>query len=170
MSLVVMEAQRHALSIKTRLRNPPNAVPDFGIDLKRKAKPIQQLVAEPNDVFGPILPSEEELAFGPKVHPAPPPASRIEQIQRAVVKRYGITRMELLSSRRTNQVVRPRQIAMYLCKMMTPRSLPEIGRRFGGKDHTTVLHAVRKIEARRSQDPILDGEILGLIEMLSEPK
>lgn len=60
---------------------------------------------------------------------------------------YGVSVMDVLSHRRTADVMRPRQIAMYLAKTLTLRSLPEIGRRFGGRDHTTVLHAVRKIEA-----------------------
>ena len=64
-----------------------------------------------------------------------------------------------LSSRRTANVVRPRQIAMYLAKTLTLRSLPEIGRRFGGRDHTTVLHAVRKIESLIGQDTSLAAEI-----------
>lgn len=71
---------------------------------------------------------------------------KIEDIQRVVCKQYNVSKADLLSSRRTRTVVRPRQIAMYLSKTLTPRSLPEIGRRFGNRDHTTVLHAVRKIE------------------------
>ena len=63
-----------------------------------------------------------------------------------VARHYNVSKADLLSSRRTRTIVRPRQIAMYLAKVLTPRSLPEIGRRFGGRDHTTVLHAVRKIE------------------------
>jgi chromosomal replication initiator protein len=65
----------------------------------------------------------------------------------------------MLSQRRTANVVRPRQIAMYLAKTLTMRSLPEIGRKFGGRDHTTVLHGVRKIEALVAIDGELDGEI-----------
>ncbi|MCB8829719.1 chromosomal replication initiator protein DnaA, partial [Escherichia coli] len=71
---------------------------------------------------------------------------RIEEIQRIVARHYNVSKQDLLSNRRTRTIVKPRQIAMYLAKMLTPRSLPEIGRRFGGRDHTTVLHAVRKIE------------------------
>ncbi len=70
----------------------------------------------------------------------------IIEIQRATAGYFGLSQIEFLSDRRSYDVVIPRQIAMYLCKIYTTRSLPEIGRRFGGKDHTTVLHAVRKIE------------------------
>src|SRR5262249_42617089 len=72
------------------------------------------------------------------------------------------------SSRRTANVVRPRQVAMYLAKTLTLRSLPEIGRRFGGRDHTTVLHAVRKIENLVSTDTALAEEIELLKRQLHE--
>lgn len=75
-----------------------------------------------------------------------PKRVKIEEIQRICARHYTVSRQDLLSSRRTRNVVMPRQIAMYLSKTLTLRSLPEIGRRFGGRDHTTVLHAVRKIE------------------------
>ncbi len=79
-----------------------------------------------------------------------------------------MSRADILSSRRTATVVRPRQIAMYLAKSLTLRSLPEIGRRFGGRDHTTVLHAVRKIEGMVTTDQELAGEIDHLKRMLQE--
>lgn len=83
----------------------------------------------------------------------------IEQIQRAVCRSYNVGRMDLLSARRTANIVRPRQLAMFLAKMMTLRSLPEIGRRFGGRDHTTVLHAVRKMEALIGKDKAFETEV-----------
>jgi chromosomal replication initiator protein len=87
---------------------------------------------------------------------------KIEDIQRIVARHYNVSRSDLLSSRRTANVVRPRQVAMYLAKTMTLRSLPEIGRRFGGRDHTTVLHAVRKIEHLVGNDATLADEIESL--------
>jgi chromosomal replication initiator protein len=83
----------------------------------------------------------------------------IEDIQRIVAHQFSLSRSDLLSPRRTANVVRPRQIAMYLAKTLTLRSLPEIGRRFGGRDHTTVLHAVRKIEILIGTDTTLAAEI-----------
>ena len=77
------------------------------------------------------------------IRPQEPKRVKIEDIQRVVARQYNVSRSDLLSSRRTANVVRPRQVAMYLAKTLTLRSLPEIGRRFGGRDHTTVLHAVR---------------------------
>jgi chromosomal replication initiator protein len=93
---------------------------------------------------------------------------RIEEIQCIVARHYNVSRSDLLSSRRTANVVRPRQIAMYLARTLTPRSLPEIGRRFGGRDHTTVLHAVRKIESLIGTDNSLAAEIEVLKNQLQE--
>src|SRR5712691_6222600 len=93
---------------------------------------------------------------------------KIEDIQRTVARRYNISRADLLSSRRTANVVRPRQIAMYLSKALTLRSLPEIGRRFGGRDHTTVLHAVRKVETLMVNDARLAEEVEVLKRLLQE--
>ena len=70
----------------------------------------------------------------------------IDEIQRKVAEHYNLRMSDMHSSRRARNVARPRQIAMYLAKQLTSRSLPEIGRKFGGRDHTTVMHAVRKVE------------------------
>ncbi|MDY8109649.1 chromosomal replication initiator protein DnaA [Fulvimarina sp. 2208YS6-2-32] len=93
---------------------------------------------------------------------------RIEDILKFVSRHYNISRTDILSARRTRTIVRPRQIAMYLAKTMTPRSLPEIGRRFGGRDHTTVLHAVRKIEAERGKDDVFSEELDVIRRMIEE--
>ncbi len=93
---------------------------------------------------------------------------RIEDIQRVVARQYNVSRSDLLSSRRTANVVRPRHVAMYLAKIMTLRSLPEIGRRFGGRDHTTVLHAVRKIDAVIGNDTAFAEEIEVLKRQLQD--
>ena len=96
------------------------------------------------------------------IRPQEPKRVKIEDIQRVVARQYNVSRSDLLSSRRTANVVRPRQVAMYLAKTLTLRSLPEIGRRFGGRDHTTVLHAVRKIENLIGNDNSLADEVEGL--------
>ncbi|MEL6734271.1 MAG: chromosomal replication initiator protein DnaA [Pseudomonadota bacterium] len=93
---------------------------------------------------------------------------RIEDIQRVVARHYNVSRNDMLSNRRTRVIVLPRQIAMYLSKLLTPRSLPEIGRRFGGRDHTTVLHAVRKIERLLAEDQQLAHEIELLKRLIHE--
>ncbi|MGH2342262.1 chromosomal replication initiator protein DnaA [Segnochrobactraceae bacterium EtOH-i3] len=93
---------------------------------------------------------------------------RIEDIQRVVSLHYQVSRADLVSARRTRVIVRPRQIAMYLAKTLTLRSLPEIGRRFGGRDHTTVLHAVRKIEGELKTDAALADDMETLKRMLDD--
>jgi chromosomal replication initiator protein len=90
----------------------------------------------------------------------------IDDIQRKVAEFYNLRMSDMLSARRSRAVARPRQIAMYLSKQLTPRSLPEIGRRFGGRDHTTVMHAVKKIEELRSTDSTLSEDIDLLRRML----
>ncbi len=102
------------------------------------------------------------------IRPQDPKRVKIEDIQRVVARQYNVSRSDLLSSRRTANVVRPRQVAMYLAKTLTLRSLPEIGRRFGGRDHTTVLHAVRKIEGLVGNDVALAEEIEVLKRQLQE--
>ncbi|MFK7939496.1 MAG: chromosomal replication initiator protein DnaA [Roseovarius sp.] len=86
----------------------------------------------------------------------------IEEIQRRVAEHFNIRLSEMIGPKRLRTIARPRQMAMYLCKQMTSRSLPEIGRRFGGRDHTTVMHGVKRIEELRSQDAQIadDLEIL----------
>ncbi len=86
----------------------------------------------------------------------------IEEIQRQVAEHYNIRLSEMIGPKRVRNFARPRQVAMYLCKHLTSRSLPEIGRRFGGRDHTTVMHGVKKIDELRAQDAQIadDLEIL----------
>jgi chromosomal replication initiator protein len=90
----------------------------------------------------------------------------IDEIQRRVSEHYKIRQAEMVSARRAREVARPRQVAMYLAKQLTPRSLPEIGRKFGGRDHTTVIHAVRQIERLRGCDTDIDNDVRGLIRAL----
>lgn len=93
---------------------------------------------------------------------------KVEDIQKLVCKQYNVSKQDLLSARRTRSIVWPRQIAMFLCKAMTPRSLPEIGKRFGDRDHTTVLHAVRKVEDLIGKNDSIAHEIETLKRDLSE--
>ena len=92
---------------------------------------------------------------------------KIEDILRIISRHYGVSKGDLLSQRRHRSVVWPRQIGMYLAKQLTARSLPEIGRRFGGRDHTTVLHAIRKIEGEITKNPRLEGELEELKKLLN---
>ena len=83
----------------------------------------------------------------------------VEEIQRKVSDHYNIRLSDMLGPKRLRSFARPRQIAMYLCKQLTSRSLPEIGRRFGGRDHTTVMHGVRRIEGLRNQDSQMSDDL-----------
>lgn len=180
---LVGQAQRHALEVKARLFSPKNAIVDIGIDLKRKVIPIKaapiQYAGVENvapevilpvttlDVFGPQIITSEDLAFGPVVRAPLVKTIWISEIQAAVCEKYRIPINEVMSHRRTAEVVRARHVAMYLARKLTTRSLPEIGRRFGGKDHTVIIHACRKIERLRNEDQTLDGEIVELIETIT---
>lgn len=90
----------------------------------------------------------------------------IDEIQRRVSEHYRIRQAEMVSARRAREVARPRQVAMYLAKQLTPRSLPEIGRKFGGRDHTTVIHAIRQIERLRGIDTDIDSDVRTLMRDL----
>ena len=92
---------------------------------------------------------------------------KIEDILRIVSRHFAVSKQDILSQRRHRSVVRPRQIGMYLAKHLTSRSLPEIGRRFGDRDHTTVLHAIRKIDKEVGENPRLKDEIDELKRQLS---
>ena len=83
---------------------------------------------------------------------------KFAEVQKKVAAHYSIKLNDMVSHRRAREVARPRQVAMYLAKQLTSRSLPEIGKRFGDRDHTTVLHAVRRIEELRSTDAVKRSE------------
>lgn len=172
---------QRAREIHERLRNPPNAVPDTPIDLRPlwRRPEIVEVIAEPIATIekspviaefvlpyriGSILPSYSLAYRIPQ--PSPNKFVEIVNIQRAVCNQYRVTMADLKSARRTANVVLPRQIAMYLARTLTGRSLPHVGRMFGGRDHTTVLHAVRKIEKLRESDSKLVGELEDLTGLL----
>lgn len=120
---------------------------------------LNRLLAHNKLTGHPVTMEMAEREVRDLIRPQEPKRVKIEDIQRIVARQYNVSRADLLSSRRTANVVRPRQVAMYLAKTLTLRSLPEIGRRFGGRDHTTVLHAVRKIENLVGNDTSLAEEI-----------
>ncbi|HEX3936990.1 MAG TPA: chromosomal replication initiator protein DnaA [Xanthobacteraceae bacterium] len=129
---------------------------------------VNRLLAHSKLTGQPVTLEMAEREMRDLIRPAEPKRVRIEDIQRIVARQYNVSRADLLSSRRTANVVRPRQVAMYLAKVLTLRSLPEIGRRFGGRDHTTVLHAVRKIENLVGNDSALAEEIEALKRQLQD--
>ncbi len=90
----------------------------------------------------------------------------VDEIQKATAEHFGLKQADMLSERRTRAVARPRQAAMWICKQLTTRSLPDIGRRFGGRDHTTVIHAVRRIDELRAGDAVLSADLDALLRKL----
>jgi chromosomal replication initiator protein len=129
---------------------------------------LNRLLAHSKLTGQPVTLELAEREMRDLIRPQEPKRVKIEDIQRVVARQYNVSRADLLSSRRTANVVRPRQVAMYLAKTLTLRSLPEIGRRFGGRDHTTVLHAVRKIENLVGNDTTLAEEIEVLKRQLQD--
>jgi len=97
-----------------------------------------------------------------EIDPTEPARPRIEEVIQATARHYGVSRADILSARRTAAIVRPRQVACYLAKVLTLRSLPEIGRRMGHRDHTTILSSVRKITRLIEQEPNL-AETVGFL-------
>ena len=129
---------------------------------------VNRLLAHATLTGAPVTLETAESAIRDLVRNREPKRVKIEDIQKLVASRYNVSRSDILSERRTAAVVRPRQIAMYLSKVLTLRSLPEIGRRFGGRDHTTVLHAERKIEKALGEDNALSEEVELLKRMLQD--
>jgi chromosomal replication initiator protein len=161
--------------LKAKLAAMPQAsVPDAVIDfLARKiVANVRELEGALNRViaYGNLVGRPIDLDFAREVLAdvlrAHSRRLTIDEIQRRVAEHYTLKLNDLLSARRAREVARPRQVAMYLAKMLTPRSLPEIGRRFGGRDHTTVMHAVRQIEKLRATDHELDRDIAQLRRLL----
>lgn len=129
---------------------------------------VNRLLAHNTLTATPVTLEMAEQALRDLVRNREPKRVKIEDIQRIVARHYNVSRADILSARRTATVVRPRQVAMYLAKVLTLRSLPEIGRRFGGRDHTTVLHAVRKIDGLIGRDNALAEDVDLLKRMLAE--
>lgn len=110
---------------------------------------VSDLMPEPNEQWTIVVPTPSQPAPVRPSHPS------VRDIQLAVCKHFDVKLLDMMSKRRTADIVKPRQVAMYLAKTMTLKSLPDIGRRFGGRDHTTALHAIRKIDGLVE----LDGDI-----------
>lgn len=142
-----------------------NTIQTNGRDLEGA---VNRLVAHATLTNTRLTVQNAEIAICDLIRTKEPKRVKIDDILKLVSSHYNVSRQDILSSRRTAVVVKPRQIAMYLSKVLTLRSLPEIGRRFGGRDHTTVLHAVRKIDGLAGKDQSLKDEIELLKRMLSE--
>jgi chromosomal replication initiator protein len=160
-----------------RERNPSLILPDAVLDYVARVVAtngrdldgaLNRLVCRAEFSEGSMTMDMAEMAIADLIGTREPRRIRIEDIQKVVATHFNVSKHDLLSARRTRAIVRPRQIAMYLAKTMTPRSFPEIGKRFGGRDHTTVLHAVRKVEELAAADEALAHEIELLKRMIQE--
>lgn len=168
--------QEHTERRKQRLaRMHARAFPDTGIvmrngwPVRRPVEPISPTIRVPRrrgsgSVTARLLP-HWQFPYGPQIlllkerqsedgeltiHEGPITVAAIITIG---CKFFQVSRVDILSARRTQQIVRPRQILMYLARMLTTRSLPAIGRQFGGRDHTTILSAVKRVEILRTREP-----------------
>jgi hypothetical protein len=165
-----LPAIKHARAVRQRLRHPPNAVADQGIDLKRKpelavVEPAPPSPPEPAPLPGIDTPLPE-CVLKDVVARIAPGALGIRSIQLVVCEYYGVSLIDLLSSRRTKAIVLPRQVAVWLCRRLTPHSLPALGPHFGGRDHTTMLHNARRIDELRQSDPAMQALLDAFIAAL----
>ena len=110
--------------------------------------------------------TEVQSLLGAALRTGPERRITVDEIQKTVAEHFNLKQADLLSERRTRAIARPRQVAMYLCKQHTTRSYPDIGRRFGGRDHTTVLHGVRKIEELMPKDDQIARDVEALTRKL----
>lgn len=141
---------------KTRLKLA--AIPVAAIEAPLVSVPSVTVVSQDEVIESSTEPSWFVVLPPGEGHP------QVRDIQKAVCKHYGVTLSDMLSPRRTANIVKPRQVAMFLCKDLTMRSLPDLGRRFGKRDHTTVLHAVQKMRRDMLTDAGLAHDIATLQE------
>ncbi|ALJ09863.1 chromosomal replication initiator protein DnaA [Brevundimonas sp. DS20] len=127
---------------------------------------VNTLAAAAGSRLSSLSVDEASTLLGAALRGGPERRITVDEIQKTVADHFNLKQADLLSERRTRSVARPRQMAMYLCKQHTTRSYPDIGRRFGGRDHTTVLHGVRKIEELMAQDDQIARDVEALTRKL----
>ncbi|WP_224762190.1 MULTISPECIES: chromosomal replication initiator protein DnaA [Brevundimonas] len=127
---------------------------------------VNTLAAAAGSRLSSVSVDEASSLLGAALRGGPERRITVDEIQKTVADHFNLKQADLLSERRTRSVARPRQMAMYLCKQHTTRSYPDIGRRFGGRDHTTVLHGVRKIEELMAQDDQIARDVEALTRKL----
>lgn len=127
---------------------------------------VNTLVASAGSRLGSLTLEEAMALLQPNLKVAVERRVTVDEIQKLTADHFGLKQADLLSERRTRAVARPRQVAMWLCKQHTTRSYPDIGRRFGGRDHTTVLHAVKKVEELLTSDDQIARDVEALTRKL----
>jgi len=167
---------RRAIIVRKLEEMPQVAMPDEVIDLlaQRIASNVRELEGALNRLVAyaqlnsePITMDFAQQTLGEVLRVAQRRIT-IDEIQRAVSAHFEVKQIDLISERRAVAIARPRQIAMYLAKRLTTRSLPEIGRKFGNRDHSTVIHAVRRIEDLRGKDCEIDNAVRKLMRQLEQ--
>jgi hypothetical protein len=161
--------QRAAAARRERERKiAARAHPDTPIACPSASERAKQVTAKPSPEAAKTWTARQKQIHTPRktwfwivdeIRPDLPLKVNIEEIQAAVERHFKVTRADLISARRSAVIVRPRQVAMFLARHLTLQSLPAIGRKFGNRDHTTVLHAVRKIERLRGNNKQLAGDL-----------
>jgi len=151
------ELAAHYSDIRRRLRSAPSAVKTTAREVHLfRVRPEPQRI-ERQAMPEPVAPTPEPVAPGITVTLPIPTYPTIRSIVAATAAHFGVPVIDLMSQRRHKSIVRPRQVAMYFARVITPRSLPDIGRNMGGRDHTTILHAYHKISGLiDAGDPIAD--------------
>lgn len=113
------------------------------------------------------LPKQPWFSIEAEIDPPEPAPPRIEAIQRVVAKHYGVTRNDLICARRTQNFVMPRHVAMWFCRSFTMKSFPEIGRRFGRRDHTVPIYACRKIDELIKTNATIAADVTAITAILA---
>jgi chromosomal replication initiator protein len=129
---------------------------------------LNTLVARAGERLSKLTVDEAQSFLRPNLRAGGEKRITVDEIQKVVAEHFGLKQADLLSERRTRAVARPRHVAMYLAKQLTTRSYPDIGRRFGGRDHTTVLHAVKRIDVLKGEEPALANDLETLTRKLKD--
>jgi hypothetical protein len=172
-------ALQRAAALKRKFRNPPNAKPDHGINIKN-GKPVRVEPPSPPSPKGVMLPDaevegrslshlvREAIRIEDAIFECVPIAEVLRRdentpslyaVQCVVAAFYGLTRDDLISQRRTRRIARPRQVAMFLASIIARKSTTYIGFRFGGRDHSTAVHAINITKLRAQTDERIRNEI-----------
>jgi chromosomal replication initiator protein len=129
---------------------------------------LNTLVARAGERLSKLTLDEAQTFLRPHLKGGGEKRITVDEIQKVVAEHYSLKQADLLCEKRTRAIARPRHVAMYLAKQLTTRSYPDIGRRFGGRDHTTVLHAVKRIDALKLDDPALAADLETLTRKLRD--
>ena len=171
--LGILERKLQQLARQHDFRRPPLARPEvlefladrFTDSVRELEGALNTLVARLGEGVCTLTLDEAQAILRPHLRGGEKRVT-VDDIQKATAEHFGLKQADLISERRNRAIARPRQAAMWLAKQMTTRSLPDIGRRFGGRDHTTVLHAVRRIEELKAADPQLTRDLETLTRKL----